>query len=334
LGLLKEKFTDEVVKKLLAIVILILLFIVLKPFKDMLLLTVIFVYFLNMAENFIYKKVGAKLKIGKQVIAIILFALLVGLFVTFLFVYLPKLSNEFMEIKKEVTDFLSVKNNMIYVQEISNRLRSLNYMSYIKDNSGAVIYALEKAQGITVSLVMSLLLTFFCVIEEKAITEVGEKLSRSKLSFFYNYYKGLAKTFMNSFGVVLQIQFILAFINGVVAFIVLLIMGFPQALALGLMLFILSLVPVIGTTIASVPLIIIAFKLGGISKIVGVIILIAVLHILENYVIKPKLMSSSIHLPIFIIFLSLIIGEHLMGIWGLLLSIPILTFFMEVFEVK
>ncbi|GEM_PF-5865509 len=263
MGLLKEKFTDEVVKKLLAIGILILLFIVLKPFKDMLLLTVIFVYFLNMAQNFIYTKVGAKLKIGKQVIAIILFSLLVGLFITASFVYLPKLSHEFMEIKEEVTDFLDVKNNNIYVNEISNQLSSLNYMSYI--NSGAVLNALYK---------------------------------------------------------------------GVVAFIGLLIMGFPQTLALGLMLFILSLVPVIGTTIASVPLMIIAFKLGGISKIVGVIILIAVLHILENYVIKPKLMSRSIHLPIFIIFLSLIIGEYFMGIWGLLISIPLLTFFMEVFEIK
>lgn len=132
----------------------------------------------------------------------------------------------------------------------------------------------------------------------------------------------------------MEIQAILSIINSVLASIGLFFLGFDNVLGLGAMLFILGLIPVAGLIIALIPLIIIAFILGGIPKVVDVLILLGVLHLLENYIIKPKLMSISVHLPIFFVFLILIFSEHYMGIWGLIIGIPLFVFLLDILQVS
>jgi predicted PurR-regulated permease PerM len=79
---------------------------------------------------------------------------------------------------------------------------------------------------------------------------------------------------------------------------------------------------------------VIAYSIGGINYIIYVIILIAVLHVLESYILNPKLMSDSTKLPVFITFLVLIISENFMGIWGVIVGIPITMFILDILEVK
>ncbi len=58
--------------------------------------------------------------------------------------------------------------------------------------------------------------------------------------------------------------------------------------------------------------------------------MIALLHSLESYILNPKLMSDKTSLPVFFIFIILIIGKQFMGTWGLLLGIPLVMFILEV----
>lgn len=331
---IREKLTADVIKKMFAILVLIVIFILLKPFKNTLLLTFIFVYLYSKGQNLIYNAVSKKFKISKKLIAVLLFLITIGGFITALIVYIPKLSHELLEVKNVIIEFINSNSNNPTIQQALEKVRTLDYMNYIEDNSDVALKGLDTVKEITVTFCTSIILSLFCVLEADSMKELGEKVSRSKLKFFYNYYKDLAQKFINSFGVIIEIQIILALINGALAFVGLLLMGFPQSLALGFMLFLLSLIPVVGTAIALVPLTIVAFKIGGLNKIIGVLILLAVLHVLEAYVIKPKLMSNSIDLNTFVILLTLAISEYFMGIWGLLIGIPLLMFFMEIFEVK
>jgi predicted PurR-regulated permease PerM len=57
--------------------------------------------------------------------------------------------------------------------------------------------------------------------------------------------------------------------------------------------------------------------------------MVVVLHALESYVLNPKLMSSKTNLPTFITFIILVFGEHFLGVWGLILGIPIFIFFLD-----
>ena len=66
---------------------------------------------------------------------------------------------------------------------------------------------------------------------------------------------------------------------------------------------------------------------------VYVILMIVLLHAFEAYFLNPKFMSSKTHLPVFFTLSILIASEHLYGVWGLILGIPIFIFLLDLFEV-
>ena len=84
------------------------------------------------------------------------------------------------------------------------------------------------------------------------------------------------------------------------------ILHMPQLLAVAIMIFILSLVPVAGVIISTVPLSILGYAVGGIKDVVTILILLLIVHTIETYVLNPKLMSSKTELPIFYTFVVLL----------------------------
>ena len=100
------------------------------------------------------------------------------------------------------------------------------------------------------------------------------------------------------------------------------------------MIFILGLIPIAGVFISMLPLCLIAFKIGGIIKVIYILTMVVALHFIEGYVLNPKLMSMKTKLPIFFTFVILIVSEHFLGIWGLLFGIPLFLFILDILEVK
>lgn len=82
------------------------------------------------------------------------------------------------------------------------------------------------------------------------------------------------------------------------------------------MIFLFSLVPVAGTIASLIPLSIIAYTVGGFKMILYILIIIAVLHALESYVLNPRFMADKTELPVFVVFITLLVSEHFMGVWG------------------
>lgn len=95
----------------------------------------------------------------------------------------------------------------------------------------------------------------------------------------------------------------------------------------------LGLIPVAGVIISLVPLSIVAFNGGGLVQVVYVLIMIVFLHAFEAYILNPKLMSSKTKLPIFFTLSILIVSEHLAGVLGLIIGIPVFMFILDLFEV-
>ena len=45
--------------------------------------------------------------------------------------------------------------------------------------------------------------------------------------------------------------------------------------------------------------------------VIAIIVMISVIHAIEAYIRHPKIVSSYIHFPVFITFLTLLVGEHI-----------------------
>ena len=224
----------------------------------------------------------------------------------------------------------STKGVMAYLTPIFDQI---DIASYAKSGIQSIMLFVTDFGKWSLNFFMALLLSLIFILEKDSILKFIYKFKGSKISVEYNYFSYFGNNFLNSFGKVIQAQIMIAITNTVLSVIGLTIMGFPQLFALAFMIFILSLVPVAGVFISLIPLCLIAFKIGGIIKVVFVLIMIFIIHAIESYILNPKLMSDTTHLPIFFTFVTLIVSEHFMGIWGLLLGIPIFIFILDLIGV-
>ena len=114
-----------------------------------------------------------------------------------------------------------------------------------------------------------------------------------------------------------------ATIAGIVAFIVLTILGVPAPLALAVIIAILDLIPLIGATIgAFLVAIVTLFNDFPTDTIIWVLFAIAYQQF-ENYVVQPRIQSRAVALDPFVIVVAAIFGGTLLGIVGALLAIPV-----------
>jgi predicted PurR-regulated permease PerM len=124
--------------------------------------------------------------------------------------------------------------------------------------------------------------------------------------------------------VTVQFQLVVAACNAALTLPVLLVVGIPHAASLALMIFLSGMVPVVGNFVAGAILTVLAFQAKGWLGVILFTALTFVLHKLESYYLNPRLAQRHVRLPGFVLIVSLILWEHLLGFAGLFLSFPFL----------
>jgi predicted PurR-regulated permease PerM len=112
-------------------------------------------------------------------------------------------------------------------------------------------------------------------------------------------------------------------IAGVSSTILLLILGVPFAVALGLVVAILDLIPLAGATIAAIIVSTVAFLSEGWVKGLIVVAFFIVYQQLENHLIQPVVYSRTVQLSPLAILVAVLIGGKLAGVLGALAAIPV-----------
>ena len=51
--------------------------------------------------------------------------------------------------------------------------------------------------------------------------------------------------------------------------------------------------------------------------------MIAIVHAVEAYYLNPRIVSSYVHIPVFVTFIILLVSEHFLGLPGLLIGVPL-----------
>jgi predicted PurR-regulated permease PerM len=327
-GDIAKKVVD-ILKKSSAILILVVVFYLFRSMMDLLLLTFMFTYGFYSAHDFIYRNVNKYVKISRNIVAMAVYLILILVIVLLGIKYVPLLIQQLIEITNQISafDISSVKDKIH--PRIYELIQGVNIKDYIRTAGTNLIETITNIGKIGLNVFIAFILSLFFVLEKEELKNFGKRLENSNAAYLFRFYKYFAKHFVESFGKVLKTQFLVAFINGVLSTIMLAALGFPQVLGLGFMVFIFGMIPVAGVIITLIPLTIIAYKVGGVMKIVYILVMIAILHALESYVLNPKLMSAKTKLPVFITFAVLLISEHFMGIWGLLIGLPLFMFLMK-----
>ena len=114
----------------------------------------------------------------------------------------------------------------------------------------------------------------------------------------------------------------ISFVAGVASTIVLLVLGVPYAVALGLLVAILDLVPLAGATIAAVIVSTVGF-LHSVTAGVVLIVFFIVYQQFENHVLQPLVYGRTVQLSPLVVLIAVLMGAKLAGVVGALGAIPI-----------
>ncbi|WP_123053781.1 AI-2E family transporter [Clostridium sp. JN-1] len=330
----KELWAKESFKRFLFFIGLIIIFYLCRSLLDLFLLTFLFTYLMNSLQEFIlgyFKKVTI---LKEKVITICIYSILFLSIVLIIVRYVPQIIIQSKTLINQAADFGTASKYSSNIMQKYLNTAQINLSNYLKSGVNATIELATNIGKWSVNSFIAIMLSLFFILEKRKIISFLKKFEDSKISGFYKYFCFFGNNFLNSFGKVIQAQIIIAFVNTAISVTVLFILKFPQLITLGFMIFILSLIPVAGVIISLIPLSIIAFKIGGLTKVLYILIMIAVVHSIESYILNPKLMSSKVHLPIFFTFIILIASEHFIGFWGLLIGIPLVMFILDLLDVK
>lgn len=142
--------------------------------------------------------------------------------------------------------------------------------------------------------------------------------------------EGVLDGIARKFGGWLRGTFLLAFSIFAIDTVGLILLGMPYPFLLGLVAGLMELVPVVGPFLGAVPAVAVALFQPA-WKLVGVIILFTLAQQVEQNVLVPRVMGRAVGLsPILAIF-ALLVGGTLMGIVGVLLSIPVAAALQVIF---
>ena len=299
---------------------------------NIILITFVFTYIVVHLIRWVQKKVP---KMPTWLIVSVVYLLIVvGLYFV-ITDYIPLLVKEIVKMVNSLIKFYQ-SNDMNGLMRYINRYISTDSLfGQAKHGVQLVVDAVTSIGTLTFAVAMSLILSFFYTIELDRMNEFSKSfLTSTYLGWMFEdiYYFG--QKFVNTFGVVLEAQFFIAICNTCLTMICLFFMRMPQIFALGLMVFLLSMVPVAGVIISLIPLSMVGYSVGGIRYVIYIIVMIMCIHALEAYVLNPKFMSSRTELPIFFTFVVLLVSEHFFGTWGLIVGVPIFTFLLDIAGVK
>ncbi len=128
-------------------------------------------------------------------------------------------------------------------------------------------------------------------------------------------------------------QFVDALTFGVLSIIALWILGVNYFVFLGAFAGLANLIPYVGPIAGMVPAAVVAvLGSGTLSSAVSVVIAFVILKMVDDFIVQPFVVASSVELhPVFVL-VAIMIGGELFGMLGMLLAVPVTGFFKVVLK--
>jgi predicted PurR-regulated permease PerM len=118
-------------------------------------------------------------------------------------------------------------------------------------------------------------------------------------------------------------QTTVALINGILTWIVLIVLGLPFPAVLAVLAGLLALVPIVGTVIGGVAITLVALSADGWSTAALALGYYVAYHVVEAYVLAPRIMHRAVDVPPVVTIVAVLAGGALLGVVGALIAIPV-----------
>ncbi|MGG4264477.1 AI-2E family transporter [Peribacillus simplex] len=332
--MVKEYLQSEGFTRLITLIVLVLFLISIGSMVNIVLFTFVFTFLMGRLEQFIMNRLNKVMHINSKVVISLLYAIVISCLAIVLYKYLPVITLQFTELVTQIVFFFQHPPDSRVIQYAISLMNETESPLDLQKQINTLYLYVSDFGKLALQIFLSILLSLFFLLEKDKIIRFSSKFKQGKFKSFFINLGHFGVKFINSFGKVIEVQFLIASTNAVLSVTFLWILGFPQLIGLGIMIFFLGLIPVAGVIISLVPLSMIAYSIGGMPKVIAVFVMIVVIHALESYILNPKFMAAKTNLPTFFTFTILLFSEHFLGIWGLIIGLPIFIFLLDMLDIE
>ena len=220
-----------------------------------------------------------------------------------------------------------IKNNQ---NQIESFVKSQDFQNTIKTAMPKVFSVIGQTASIVISIIAScitLLYAFFILLDYELLTNNWIKMFPKSVRPFW---AGLAKDAERELNNYIRGQGLVSLCMGILFCIGFTIIDFPIAIGMGILIGVLNLVPYLHT-FALIPTVFLALlKAADTGQnfwiiFASALIVFAVVQVLMDMIITPKIMGKAMGLNPAILLLSLSIWGALLGFIGLIIALPLTT---------
>jgi predicted PurR-regulated permease PerM len=222
-----------------------------------------------------------------------------------------------------------LNNQYAFIDSLESKLSSITSDgTLIITAFGGVIGVGKTVLSGTFTGLTILVLTLYFITSLPEATKIGLKLvpasRRPRVALLVDAIIAQVGAFVGS-------QILISALASIFVTILSLILGLPSPIAIGIIVFICGLVPLIGHFLGCGIVTLIATTQ---SVVIGVIAFISyVVYVqIENYVVTPKIMKRTLALPGAVTIIAALIGTSLLGLVGGLLAVPVAASIILILE--
>ena len=281
---------------------------------------------LNPAVEWLQRRRGLKRRGAAAAVA---YLLALGFFVAIGFTFVPTLVHQVNDFVNKLPDYshdvthgrgrLGFLETKYHIQERIRKAVSDGGATKVLGLSGVALSVAKSVISIVVASITILFMTYFMLLEGPSWVErfFGLLPERSRPRW-----RKVAHEIYRTVGGYVTGNLLISLIAGGLTTIVLLVLGVPYAVALGLIVAILDLIPLAGATIAAILIGVVAF-IHSIPAGIIVVVFFIVYQQVENHVLQPLVYGRTVQLSPLVVLISILIGAELAGIIGALGAIPV-----------
>jgi predicted PurR-regulated permease PerM len=148
-------------------------------------------------------------------------------------------------------------------------------------------------------------------------------------------YRPDARTLWGAFGYSLSkylggLAFVVA-IQGAISAVGLFLLGVPYALVLGAFVSVTAVIPYLGAWLSAIPAVIVALTVSPTTALLTALLFLGIQQLEGNFL-TPKIQGDTLHVHPILVFLAVIVGGGLGGIFGVIVAVPALAVLRVLFD--
>ncbi|MEK8023309.1 MAG: AI-2E family transporter [Candidatus Hydrogenedentota bacterium] len=176
---------------------------------------------------------------------------------------------------------------------------------------------------------LSIIFSFLIIWDLPRLSESVRSFGQGRTAEAYAEISPGLRAFGVMLGKAFEAQTGIAFVNATLTAIGFWLLDIPSLALLSTIVFFCSYIPVLGVILSSLPAALLAFKIGGIITVLWLVVMVLAVHAIETYMLNPIIYGHHLKMHPVGVLVILLTGEHLFGLWGMILGVPVSAFVLK-----